>query len=92
MEVVMKQQVDAVYENGVFRPLTPVAVGESQRVRITIADADPQPVFVDTELVERARAEVAAMKHRPSIEEVRAALASLPGSMAETVIEERGEF
>lgn len=88
----MKQQVDAVYENGVFRPLTPVTVGESQRVRITIADIDPALAFLDSELVERARAEVAALERLPSIEEVRARLAIIPGSMSETVIEERGEF
>ena len=88
----MKQQVDAVYENGVFRPLTPVALGESQKVTLTFADADPALAFLDSELIERARAEVAALEHVPTIEEVRARLATIPGSMAETVIEERGEF
>jgi predicted DNA-binding antitoxin AbrB/MazE fold protein len=88
----MKQQIEAIYENGVFRPLAPVAFGEAQRVRITITDADPTQGFLDSEFVERVRTEVAALKHRPSIEEVRAKLTSIRGSMAETVIEERGEF
>ena len=88
----MKQQVDAIYENGVFRPLAPVSVGESQRVRITILDTDPAQACLDTELIERARLEVSALERIPTIEEVRKQLAKIPGSMAETVIEERGEF
>ena len=40
----MKRSLEAVYENGVFRPLRPnaVAVGDGQRVRITIDDG-PEP-------------------------------------------------
>ena len=36
----MKRAIDAVYENGAFRPLQPdaVAMAEGQRVRITIND------------------------------------------------------
>ncbi len=36
----MKHAIDAVYENGAFRPLQPdaVAIPEGQRVRITIND------------------------------------------------------
>ena len=36
----MKHAIDAVYENGAFRPLQPdaVAMAEGQRVRITIND------------------------------------------------------
>ncbi len=48
--------------------------------------------LIDTALVEKARAEVAAMEHLPMIEEVRAALATIPGSMSENVIAERGEY
>jgi len=88
----MKQQVDAVYENGVFRRLSPVSVAESQRVRIEILENDPGRAFLDQEFMESARAEAEAAGQIPSIEEVRKRLASVPGSMAETVMEERGEF
>jgi predicted DNA-binding antitoxin AbrB/MazE fold protein len=88
----MIQHVEAVYENGMLRPLAPVALSQSQRVRITIVDADGQQDLIDTELVERARAEVATMKAPPTIEEVRALLSTIPGSVAEAVIAERGEY
>ncbi len=41
----MKHAIDAVYENGAFRPLQPdaIAMPEGQRVRITINDeGDPE--------------------------------------------------
>ena len=37
----MAQQLEAIYENGVLRPLEPIALRESQRVTVTIADAPP---------------------------------------------------
>jgi hypothetical protein len=42
--------------------------------------------------VERARAEVAAAGAIPTIEEVRAALSSIPGLLSQDVIAERGDF
>jgi predicted DNA-binding antitoxin AbrB/MazE fold protein len=36
----MSNQLEAVYENGVFRPLLPVQLPEHQRVTVTIQDAD----------------------------------------------------
>ena len=36
----MKQTIDAVYENGVFRPLTPPDVPDGQRVQIVV---EPSP-------------------------------------------------
>jgi predicted HTH domain antitoxin len=46
----------------------------------------------DLDLLERARAEAASFTHAPTIEEVRSALASIPGSMSELVVAERGEY
>ena len=88
----MIQQVEAIYENGVLRPLAPIALNESERVRITIVGPDANQDLLDTELLERARAEVAAMKDLPTIEEVRAVLSTIRGSLADAVIAERGEY
>jgi predicted DNA-binding antitoxin AbrB/MazE fold protein len=88
----MIQQVEAIYENGVLRPLAPVALNESQRVKITIVGPDASQSLFDTELLERARAEVSAMKDLPTIEEVRAQLSTIPGSVADAVAAEREEF
>jgi predicted DNA-binding antitoxin AbrB/MazE fold protein len=88
----MIQHVEAVYEDGVLRPLEPVALTESQRVRLTISDAAGELSQRDLELVERARAEVAALPPVPTIEEVRSMLASIPGSLSADVIAERGDY
>ena len=88
----MMQQVEAVYENGVLRPLEPVELSESQRVTLTIVGPEPGHELLDVQLLERARAEVAAMKNPPTIEEVRAQLATIHGSVAEAVIAERGVY
>jgi len=88
----MIQQVEAVYENGVLRPLAPIALSESQRVRITIVGPDASQDLLDRHLLERAVAEVAAMKDLPTIERVRTLLSTIPGSVADAVIAERGEY
>jgi predicted DNA-binding antitoxin AbrB/MazE fold protein len=88
----MKQRVEAVYERGVLRPLSPLPLAEAQRVSLTISELAAGPSRQDSNLVERARAEVASLDSVPTIEEVRSALASIPGSLSADVIAERGEF
>jgi len=88
----MIQNVEAVYEHGVLRPLEPLSLAESQRVKLTISDVSGGRSQPDLSLVARARAEVAATKTLPTIEEVRAALSSIPGSLSQDVIAERGDF
>ena len=46
----------------------------------------------DRGILERARSAASALKYAPSIEEVRSALASIPGSLAADVIAERGDY
>ena len=87
----MSLRVEAVYENGVLKPLEPVDLPESERVTLLISRR-PGRALLDQDLVERAKAEVAVMKHRPSIEEVRRALSKIPGSMVPDVIAEREDL
>jgi len=84
--------VEAVYENGVLRPLEPVSLAESQRVKLTISDVSNGNAERDLDLMERAKTEVAALKRVPTIEEVRSALASIPGSLSDDVTAERGDY
>ncbi len=86
----MIQEVDAVYERGILRPLKPLSLAEQQRVKLTISD--PASTQRDTIVVEQARAEVAGLKRIPTIEEVRAALSPIPGSLSDDVIAERGDY
>jgi hypothetical protein len=46
----------------------------------------------DLEIVTRGRAEPEALRIVPTIDEVRAALASIPGSLSRDDISERGEY
>ena len=60
----MIQQVDAVYEHGLLRPLMPLSLTELQQVRIIISDAAPGVRQRDMAIVVKARAEVAAPPSR----------------------------
>ena len=89
----MTQRVDAVFENGVLRPLAEVSLAESQRVTLTISDADSSqtnPARQD-DFLERLRAELATLEHLPTLEEVQQALSKIPGSMEEDFDAEREE-
>jgi predicted DNA-binding antitoxin AbrB/MazE fold protein len=92
MDLSMIQNVEAVYEHGVLRPLEPLSLAESQRVKLTISDVSSGRSQPDLGLVERARVEIADIKIPPTIEEVRSALSSIPGSLSQEVIAERGDF
>ena len=50
---VMVRQLEAVFEHGVLRPLEPLSLGESQRVRLTLDD-QPFPQNGTTPLQEPA--------------------------------------
>jgi predicted DNA-binding antitoxin AbrB/MazE fold protein len=86
----MIHTVEAVYEHGVLRPLTPVDLADSQRVKLVISDPSGSSQR-DTSIVERARAEFGSLA-APTIEEVRAALAPIPGCLSDDVISDRGDY
>jgi predicted DNA-binding antitoxin AbrB/MazE fold protein len=69
----MTNHVDAIYENGVLRPLEPLPLEEHQRVRVTISSisGDSLASLVDQSFLEQARKEVAAADYIPTHEEVR---------------------
>ncbi len=87
----MTKQVDAVYENGMLRPLEPLQLAEHQQVTITISDIadDPLASMIDHDFLERARKEVAAARYIPTLEEVQRMTANDPSSWAEAIIAER---
>ena len=80
---------EAVYENGVLRPLESLALPDRQHVLVTIygttATTDDVAGYFDPE-------EWEAAKHDDvSLQEVRRALSSIPGSLADAVIASREE-
>ena len=85
----MGMTFEAVYENGVLRPLERLALPNMQHVLVTIsgpsATADDVAGYFEPE-------EWEAAKHDDiSLYEVRRALASIPGSLADAVIASREE-
>ena len=89
----MTNHVDAVYENGVLRPLEPLPLEEHQRVRVTISSisGDSLASLVDQNFLEQARKEVAAAGYIPTHEEVRSMTAKDASSWSEAIIAEREE-
>ncbi len=87
----MRIQVEAIYENGVLRPLEPLELAENQHVTITLSDGvkrqqGPQRA---TEYVEQLRKELEGTGPPPGLEEVRRRLSKIPGNMTEDFIAER---
>jgi predicted DNA-binding antitoxin AbrB/MazE fold protein len=85
----MRRQIEAIYENGVLRPLAPLGLEEHQRVTITIADdGEGDEGLFDPEFMQWCAEQ---SRNAPSLEEVRKALSKIRGSMADVVMAERDE-
>ena len=81
--------VQAVYENGVLRPLEPLQLGERQQVTVTISDtinlSSNHPLLVSPDEWSHAS------QDDISLDEVRQALATMHSSLSRVVLEERRE-
>jgi predicted DNA-binding antitoxin AbrB/MazE fold protein len=88
----MTQEIEAIYQDGVFRPLQAVSLAESQTVKIIVTTSSPAESGRDWDLLARAKAEVAGIANIPSIQEVREMLSHVPGSLSRDVITERGDY
>lgn len=89
----MIKQIEAVYENGMLKPLEALPLAEHQHVRVTVSEisGDALASMMDRTFLEHARNEVAAARYIPTIEEVRQLTAKDPTSWAATIIAEREE-
>jgi predicted DNA-binding antitoxin AbrB/MazE fold protein len=83
----MEKTVQAVYEDGVLRPLEPILLEERQEVTVTISDEGNIPR--DHPLLASSEEWANAAGDQVSLDEVRRALATIRGSLSEAVIEER---
>jgi len=79
----MKKSVEAIYEDGVFRPLEPVDLPDHQRVQVSVADEDE---WLDRDYIQWAASQV---QGTVSLDDVRKALAKIPGSLTADFIAER---
>jgi len=87
----MSMQVDAVYENGILKPLQPLDLAEHEHVVVTVTQAAEPLRFsqLDTEFLDGLRRKLAGAEPAPGLEEVRRRLSKIPGSMAADFIAER---
>ncbi len=86
-------QVDAVYENGVLKPLQPLGLAEHEHVSVTVIKTTPSPGSpqLDIAYLENLQAELEHAGPAPGMEEVRRRLSKIPGSMTRDFIAERGD-
>ena len=85
----MTKQVEAVYENGLLRPLEPLSLAENERVTVTINATESERSRLDVEFIERAKRELASTDYIPTLEEVRQMLSKDKSSWADLIIAER---
>ncbi|HUE73199.1 MAG TPA: antitoxin family protein [Pirellulaceae bacterium] len=84
----MLHDVDAVYENGVLRPLQPLLLSEHERVKLTVARGELED-WLDTEFMDACLADA---DPAITLEQVRASLGKIPGSMDDAIQEDRGRY
>jgi predicted DNA-binding antitoxin AbrB/MazE fold protein len=90
----MQFQVDAVYENGILRPLGPLELAEHQCVRITASPVwrrEDFPEAFDFDYWETLQEQLKDAGPPPGLEEVRRMLSEIPGEMTDDFIAERGD-
>jgi predicted DNA-binding antitoxin AbrB/MazE fold protein len=85
----MHQTVEAIYEDGVLRPLEEVSLRPNQRVLLQINEAPDAAEDLD----DKAFVNYCRVEGDPNItlEQVRQALAVIPGSLTEACSAERDE-
>ena len=87
----MPLEVEAVYENGVLRPLQPLDLTEHEHVLVSVAKTPPSGrSSLAVEYIERIKREQQDAEPAPGLEEVRRRLAKIPGSMAAEIVANRG--
>jgi predicted DNA-binding antitoxin AbrB/MazE fold protein len=84
----MNRQIDAVFEHGVLRPLQPLHLAERAKVKVMVSESENE-TWMDVEFMDSC-----ATDSDPAIrlENVRAALAKIGGSMDSAIDVTRGEW
>jgi predicted DNA-binding antitoxin AbrB/MazE fold protein len=81
------EYVEAIYEEGVFRPLTPLALPNNERVQLIVKSGAEDWLDSDAHSIAGREADPEL-----SLEAIRAELAQIPGVWAEDIIAERGDY
>jgi predicted DNA-binding antitoxin AbrB/MazE fold protein len=83
----MLEAIQAIYENGVLRPLVPLDLAENEVVTIDVFRGDEYLFDLDI-----GNAYAAGADDSISLEDVRKALSSIKGSLDQAIDEDRGEY
>lgn len=83
----MRRSLKAVYEKGVLRPLEPLRLEEHQEVWLTVTEPE-EGEWLDEEFIRRLESQA---DDRVSIQDVRCALAKIPGQLSDDARRERDE-
>jgi predicted DNA-binding antitoxin AbrB/MazE fold protein len=84
----MTKNLQAIYENGVLRLLEPVSLPEKKAVTVAIIDETQAESWLDSDYHADCEADTSP---EVSLAEVRAALASIPGTMTADFVAERDD-
>jgi predicted DNA-binding antitoxin AbrB/MazE fold protein len=89
----MRVQVDAIYQNGVLKPLQPLDLAENDKVSVTVVKAAPDAdsPHLDIAYFESLQRELLTSEPAPGLDEVRRRLSKIPGSMTADFVAEREE-
>lgn len=81
----MIQSLEAIFENGMLRPMKPLDLKEHQIVTVVVQDHCEEP-WLDTDFLEASED---ANDAGPSLQEVRLALSKMAGELTNDFIAER---
>ncbi|MGH7138077.1 MAG: antitoxin AF2212-like protein [Pirellulales bacterium] len=93
----MSKPFQAIFELGVLKPLEPLSLAEHEVVTLIVANGDGATtidVQLDDGIIDHDALAIAEREGDAgiSLEQLHELLKSIPGSMSDTVIEERGEY
>jgi len=83
----MLSDVEAVYENGVLRPLSALPLAEREHVKLTVERAADED-WLDAQYMQACAADA---DPAITLEQVRSALATIRGSMDDAIEADRGD-
>lgn len=91
----MIPRIDAIFENGVFRPEVPVPIANGERVSLRIEtrsvlanDLSDVEGLLDSEFMDSCRERAG---FAPALEEIRAVLSAFQGSLSDRISAERDD-
>ena len=89
----MTKPVEAIYENGLLRPLEPLPFQEHQRVTVVVTESllFPDRSHPDLDYLDAVRREIASVDRVLTLEEIHKITSKDPTSWADAIVAEREE-